>query len=321
VFGPEARPVGAVEKRMKASRRIRYVLEYVALRLAFVFFGLIPVPLAVCIARRMAALMFLFARSRRQTAIENILRAGIASDRPAARRIARASFLHFGAMGAETLKAGGFFRRHEISEYLRLVMSSDETRYIMGDPEQGVILVTAHLGNWELAATRMGMVKPVLSVARKMNNPYVNRFLAEGTHRAHMRIVPKRGGRRSPLVAALKGGESIAILMDQHARKKAMVVDFFGVPAASETSPARLHLATGAPVIPGVCIREGKMRYTIKLGAPIRHQRTSDRDADVHAILVAINQAIEQFIRQHPDQYLWSHRRWRIKSHAAGNER
>lgn len=305
---------------MKASRRIRYGLEYVTLRIVCAFFGMIPVSVAVFLARRVAGLMFLFARFRRKTAVENILRAGITSDRHAALRIAHASFLHFGAMGAETLKAGGFFRRHEISEYLQLAMSSDETRYIMADPEQGVILATAHLGNWELAATRMGMVKPILSVARKMNNPYVNRFLAEGTHRAHMRTVPKRGGRRSPLVAALKGGESIAILTDQHARKKAMVVDFFGLPASSETSPARLHLATGAPIIPGVCIREGKMRYTIKMGAPIRHQRSSDREADVHAILLAINQAIEQFIKQHPDQYLWSHRRWRVNSTAAGKD-
>ena len=125
------------------------------------------------------------------------------------------------------------------------------------------------------------------------------------------RPAASRGEGPSQLVAALKGGAMVALLTDQHARLRGMQVPFFGVPASTHTVAARLHLLTGAPLVFGYTLRTGPMRSRIVAEDPIEIARTGDRDTDVRAILTTVAARLEAAIRRHPEQYLWSHRRWR----------
>ena len=102
------------------------------------------------------------------------------------------------------------------------------------------------------------------------------------------------------------------VLADQHAREHAETIEFFGRPAATYTSPARLHAISGAPVIVGTCIRTGLMKYRLQLSKPLSCRKTGHRRADLRSVLQAITAELEQAIRRHPEQYLWSHRRWRM---------
>jgi len=90
-----------------------------------------------------------------------------------------------------------------------------------------------------------------------------------------------------------------------------MMVDFFGVPASTHTSPALLHLVTRAPLSFGYCLRTGRMAYKMVALAPIRHEPTGNKEKDVRAVLQTIHRCLEDAIRAHPEQYLWAHRRWR----------
>ena len=102
--------------------------------------------------------------------------------------------------------------------------------------------------------------------------------------------------------------------MDQHASKKqGVVVDFLGRPASTHTSPARLHLTTGVPMLVGAFIREAPFRYRVFAGEPLTVTRTGDRERDTVATVAEINRQLGEIIRRYPEQYLWAHRRWREK--------
>ena len=81
--------------------------------------------------------------------------------------------------------------------------------------------------------------------------------------------------------------------------------------AITHTSPARLHLRSGMPVIVGAMIREGPFKYKPLGGDPIQFKPTGNRDADVNELMTLFNQRLEEIIREYPEQYLWAHKRWR----------
>src|SRR5690606_31509410 len=105
--------------------------------------------------------------------------------------------------------------------------------------------------------------------------------------------------------------QAVGINVDQEARKDMVFAPFFGVPAATSTAPALLHLRTRAPIAVVTVFREAPFRYATVLLDVIRHEPTADRDADVLAVTTRINAAMERALRLHPEQWLWSHRRWR----------
>jgi KDO2-lipid IV(A) lauroyltransferase len=295
---------------MARSKRIRHLVEYVLLKGALGTVDRLSPAALARLAERLANIAYPFARARHRVAVENVLRAGLATDRAGAERIARASFRHVAVMAAEALRAPAFFSRHPWREYVDLQLSPGAERAIE-DRSQGVILVSGHFGNWEIPGQVLSTIRPVLAVARRMNNPWVERVVFRDRQGSAMKTLPSRGEGHSPLVAALREGAMVAMLTDQHARLRGMQIPFFGVPASTHTVAARLHLLTGAPILPGYALRTGPMRTRIVFGEPLRFSRTGDREADTRAILTTITARLEAVIRQHPEQYLWSHRRWR----------
>lgn len=288
---------------------VQHVAEYLALRTLLVMLRLMPLTVAAAVARRLADAIYLVARRRRRVACANVLRSGVAADEQSARRIVRASFRHFAVMLVESMAGLSVYPTRPWEDFVS-VHAPPETLALLNDPAQGVIAVTGHIGNWETAGWMLSSIKPVLAVARPMNNPLVERFLQSRSSRARFNTIPKHARTARPLVQALRKGQMPALLVDQHTRD-GIPIDFFGVPAMTHTSPARLHLMTGAPIIVGGCVHVAPLRYRIEFGLPIRITGGNDRNAAVRDILAAINAQLEEAIRRTPEQYLWAHRRWR----------
>lgn len=176
-------------------------------------------------------------------------------------------------------------------------------------PGQPVLFFSGHLGNWELAypmARRYGI--PTTLIYRHANNPYVERIIANlrATQCAGMLTKGARGAFK--LTSAIKRG-ALAMLVDQK-MNEGIPVPFFGRDAMTAPAIAHMALRFHMPIIPVRMVRKGGCRFDGILYPPLRFERTGDEEKDARAIMTQINAMLEAWIREHPEQWFWVHKRW-----------
>ena len=185
---------------------------------------------------------------------------------------------------------------------------------------RGVLLLTAHLGNWELGALAHGaVVGPISVMVRPINNPFVDR-LVETRRSAHgNHVIAKRNSAREVL-RALSDGRTIGILADQNAvPEEAVFVEFFGLHAAAHKGFAQLALRSGAAVVPATARWDPQSRrHVVEYGPEIEVVRSGSAERDIEINTQRFQSALEDRIRANPDQWLWIHRRWKTQPAADG---
>lgn len=224
-------------------------------------------------------------------------------------RIVRASYAHLGQTSIETAILPSHSAR-QIIDLFETVRGWDivEQRLAQG---KGLILVTGHLGNWELGGAYIAARGVAIDVvARHMANPLFDRYLTATRERVGMTVVhDNEAVRRVP--RALRSGRGVAFLIDQGAVGLASTwVPFFGRYAKTPRGPAVFALRFGAPMVFGVALRQPSGRYQL-IFEPIDAVATGNREADVDRIVVDYTRALERWVRRAPEQYLWHHRRWK----------
>lgn len=224
-------------------------------------------------------------------------------------RIARASYAHLGRTSVETAILPSYSSR-EIIGLFESVHGWDlvEERLARG---KGLIIVTGHLGNWELGGAYLAARGlPVDAVARHMANPLFDRYLTSTRERIGMTVVHDESAvRRVP--RSLRTGRSVAFLVDQGALGLASTwVPFFGRFAKTPRGPAVFALRLGAPILLGVALRQPSGRFQLNFEA-VDATETGDREADVDRIVADYTAALERWVRRAPEQYFWHHRRWK----------
>lgn len=174
---------------------------------------------------------------------------------------------------------------------------------------KGVLFATAHLGNWELSAIAHSlMTEPMHVMVRPLDNPHVDALIEARRAWTGNNVIAKKDAVRD-ILKALKRNEPVGILIDQNVSlAEGTFIDFFGVPACAGTAFARIAFKSGAAVIPGFALwGEASQKYVLKFYPLV--EMTGDAEADTRAI----HKVIESVIRQHPDQWLWLHRRWKTR--------
>jgi len=174
---------------------------------------------------------------------------------------------------------------------------------------KGVLFATAHLGNWELSAFAHGlMTEPMHVVVRALDNPKIDGLLTRLRTLSGNRVIEKRDFARG-ILRALARNEAVGVLIDQNTSlDEGVFVDFFGVPACVGTGFAKIAAHSGAAIIPGFALwSEAERRYILKFYAPL--YASGDMEADTRLI----HARLEAVIREHPDQWLWMHRRWKTR--------
>ena len=298
---------------MNLPRTILAYVEYLAIRLISLLYGLIPASKAYAIGAALSEGCYPFFRQRRRLAIDNILKAGITCDPKAADRIARKAFGHLAGHICEALKVGQVITPDNWREHITFDGPEASWKLLMETLDEPIMILSGHHGAWEAAVSIISFTRPMIAVARKMNNPFVDRFLKKHHFRGAITIVAKKQGFAPRVLREWKEKKAaMTLVMDQHAGPKQGVrVDFMGRSASTHTSPARLHLKTGAPIIAGAFIREKAFQYRMVTGEPIRFAPTGDKEKDISDLLTEINKRLETVIRRYPEQYLWAHKRWR----------
>lgn len=179
---------------------------------------------------------------------------------------------------------------------------------------KGVLFATGHLGNWELSAFAHAlMAEPMSFIVRPLDNPLLDAISTEYRSLSGNRILGRRDFLR-PMLETLHANQAVGVLVDQNVTAdRGVFVDFFGVKACVDAGFARLAARTGAAVIPGFAFwRESEQRHILKFYEPI--PMTGDALADTQAV----HTALENAIREAPDQWLWIHRRWKTRPEGEG---
>lgn len=178
---------------------------------------------------------------------------------------------------------------------------------------KGVIILTAHLGNWEIIPKGFWSVGYCINaVVRPLDNPYLDRVVQDWRRKNGMGVLNKRTDVHR-IMTLLRAGETVGFLLDQNTvEQDAVFVDFFGQKAATHKGPALLALRSGAAVIPVFAIREGS-RHRIIIEKPLPLVRTKSNANDILQATALFTKTIELVVARYPAQWLWIHRRWKTQ--------
>ena len=183
------------------------------------------------------------------------------------------------------------------------------------DRGRGVLVLTGHLGAWELSSFHHSLMGyPMGMVIRRLDNPLVDELVNRIRCLHGNRVLHKDDFARG-LIASMRAGETVGILMDTNMTPpQGVFVPFFGHLAATASGLARVAQKTGAAVVPGFLVWEQReQKYKLRFGPEVSLVNTGDSEADAIANTANFTAIIESYIRQYPDQWLWMHRRWKTR--------
>ncbi|MDP2278477.1 MAG: lysophospholipid acyltransferase family protein [Nitrospirota bacterium] len=277
----------------------------------------LSIPLAVFplkFGEFLGVLLFYLWISRRKIAIEN-LRKSISSHAISVsetpEKIIKNNFRNLGRSLSEIIKIY-YGAGRKIIESVEI--EGTENVYKAKSKGRGILFITAHCGNWELMVAASAKLLPSSGIARKIKNPYINKFIEGVRQRYGTSVIYKKGALKA-VMKVLKNNESVGILMDQAVLSdEGYVIDFLGRGAWTTKMPALIARKTGAVVLPAFIHRTQK-GHKIKIYPAVELSDAGDKEAVVLEDTKKFSGFIEEYIKEHPSEWLWIHRRWkRVKS-------
>jgi Kdo2-lipid IVA lauroyltransferase/acyltransferase len=291
---------------------MRRKLEYAAAWPFIKILGSLPRSLSRAFAIAISQLVYLLHVKLRRVGMRNLEMAFPEKSQAERRRILRGVFGSLGRELAEVCR----FPQYSLENVEQVVvydgLENYERAYAQG---KGVLFLTAHFGGWELSAFVHSLHGHWLHIVmRPMDNPYLDRLLQAYRTMHGNRVVPKDDFVRG-LLAAMKAGETVGILMDTNMTPpQGVFVNFFGIPACTASGLARIALRTHAPVVPGFTIWDEALgKYRLRFDPAVELIRSGDLEADIVANTQKFTKVIEDYARRYPDQWLWVHRRWKTR--------
>jgi KDO2-lipid IV(A) lauroyltransferase len=291
---------------------MRYRLQYWPVALIVRAIGVLPRPLAHGVGILIGKLVY-YLHSRLRRVGRHNLEMAFPEKSPAERRqILRGVYVSLGRLLGEACLFPSYTRgnAHDIAVY-----QGFENFEAAEKRGKGVLLLTAHLGGWEVGSFFHSLQgHPMHIVVRPLDNPYVDGLVSRyrGLHGNTM--IGKQEFARG-LIAAMRRNETVGILMDTNMTPpQGVFVDFFGIPACSASGLARIALHSDATVVPAFTIWDSALRkYRVEFDRAVDLVRTGDDEADAVANTARFTKVIESYIRRYPDQWLWVHRRWKTR--------
>ncbi len=292
-------------------KRVLWFLEFLLLVLVTLPIAVLPYRVSLKAGETLGTLLFYFWRGRRKIAIEN-LRAAVARGAviigSTPEDEIRENFRNLGKSFVEVLKIYYGLGGRIIDSVEIRGMENFRSAYGKG---AGVLVITGHCGNWELSALAFSAnVMNMRIVARPVDNPYLNRLVERTRGRYGNSVIYKKGALRQILLS-LKKNEVVGILMDQSVlAPEGVLADFLGKKDYTMKTPAIIARKTGSPVIPAF-IRRVNGGHVIEIGKEIAPDPSADSDLAMFNDTVRFSQAIEEYIRNNPAEWLWIHKRWK----------
>ena len=295
-----------------ARPTLRQILEFIGAWLFIHGLGILPRILARAAGVLIAGLAYHLLGRLRRVGMRNLELAFPALPVSERKHILRLEYRNLGWLLAEFCQmsrytpayASQFIRYEGLDHYLRA-----------RDRGQGVLVLTGHLGAWELSSFYHSLAGyPMGMVIRRLDNPLVDAMVNDIRCRHGNRVLHKDDFARG-LLGAMRAGETVGILMDTNMTPpQGLFVPFFGIEACTASGLARVALKTGAAVLPGFLLwEESERRYVLHFYPEIALADSGDTEADTADNTARFTAVLEDAIRQYPSQWLWMHRRWKTR--------
>ena len=272
------------------------------------FFSCLPLGAALAIGRGLGWVYGSVIRYHRQDAIDALKQAFPEKSRAEILHIVRRMYANLGMNLAEVLRLGKV-----TDEFLResIEIEGEENGRTALLRNKGAVILTGHLGNWDLLASivpRLGY--PLTVISKDIKNKGLNEYWMNIRQRFGVKFVPVHNSYRTCLTT-LKKNELIGFILDQNMiNTEGIFVDFFGKPACTTPGLAYMSAQSGAPVVPVFMIRRENGRHLVKVLPPLDPPPNRE-PATIREFTQRYTKIIEDIIRQYPDQWIWIHRRWK----------
>jgi KDO2-lipid IV(A) lauroyltransferase len=286
--------------------------QYLALRLGAAAMHSFPVASNLAGACRAGSLMYRLDSRHRERAFENIRRCLPAVDERDLRRIVEGSMRHFMKLAVEVMFTPRLIQLDTWPARIGIERIGEAMDMILSD--QPTIMVTAHVGNWEVLGYWMAMMGlDMAAIARPIDNPLINRWLLGMRQAKGLRIITKWGA-TDTMVNILQRGGTLAFIGDQNAGDKGMFVPFFGRLASAYKSIGLLAMRYNASILCGYARRVADdFRFEVVTTDIIHPADWADQPDPLYYITARYTRAIEAMVRLSPEQYFWLHRRWKSR--------
>ena len=294
-------------KKIPFAKRIRYLLEYA---ISWLFFKLLSA-LPLKISAKFAAQLSLFIGPK--LSVNKLAKNNLSSAMPNLKQgkidqIIKDMWCNLGMIVGEFPHIGKIDPKN-IGKYIKFSKESLKNLEQIKKLNQGGIIFSGHIGNWEIGPKSLiSQGLKVKTLYRPLNNPYVEDLTAKASR---VELIKKDSSGSREIINSVKNGEYVIILADQKTTE-GIPVKFFHKEATTTTSIARIAQKYNIPIIPARVIRLNKeFKFEIEVGKPIKITENA-KNFDVIKYNAIINQTIEKWIKEYPEQWFWVHDRWKV---------
>jgi Kdo2-lipid IVA lauroyltransferase/acyltransferase len=293
-------------------------LAYAAVWLILKTLGALPRTFSRALAAAVARILYALLPKLRKTAEFNLRLAFPEWDDARRKRTIRGMVRNLGWMAAEFARLPKYSKEN----IEKFVILDGHENFLTGKTRgKGVLYLTGHIGAWELSSFAHALYGfPLHYMARPLDNRRIDEFVNGYRCLSGNRPIFKNESARA-MLKILKDAGTIGILADQNTMPdEGVYVDFFGTLACTTTGIARVALHTDAAVVPGFAYwDEGLRKYRLRFEPPVELIRTGDAERDILENTARFAKVIEGIIREHPEQWVWVHARW--KNRPAGEKK
>ncbi|HUW20827.1 MAG TPA: lysophospholipid acyltransferase family protein [Sedimentisphaerales bacterium] len=302
--------VGTQKKKKKKHNPVKDYLVYLGLRVLVLFLYLFDVETNLRTACFLGRLLWKYYHRGRQRALDNLRASFPEMSEQWIWRTGRRSFEHIVMLAVDVLFTPRLVKKDNWRDYSRF-KTAERAKWLMKEGK-GLLMVAAHYSNFEIMGYMLGLFGfNVYSIARPLDNRFVNNWLYGVRRRAGQEIIDKKGAAEMMNKIA-SDGATLCFIADQDAGRKGIFVDFFGRKASTYKSIGLLAITNNIPIGVGYSRRtDNRFFFEIGVNRIIFPEEWADKKDPLRWVTAEYTKAIEEFVREDPSQYWWLHRRWR----------
>ena len=184
----------------------------------------------------------------------------------------------------------------------------NKTRDILSN-KSGIILMTAHLGNWEMILSIISQYKKTTAIVREQRNSGGNKFFSECRMLENVSLIPNKGSKRQ-MLEALENRGILILASDQNAKKHGTDIEFFGEKASIPKGAGHFYYSTKSILVVGFCILRQDLKYEFKLREIQINKNIEQKDDLIVEVNSVYSRILENEIKKYPEQYFWFHKKW-----------